>query len=201
MKFDVVDNKGKVVDSIEFAVKNYESINENVRIHQFKRFVTNKYRSGNASTKTRSEVKASGAKAYKQKGTGNARRGRNSSPLRPGGAVAFGPKPRSYDIKLNKKYISACLNDIVKKSSDKIIVLDKDFSLTKTSEVSKNITKSNDRILLLVSEFDYKVIAPFRNLFNIYIDLISEFEPEFLLTSSKVILSYNAADFLKERLK
>ena len=58
-----------------------------------------------ASTKSRSEISCTGAKAYKQKGTGNARRGRNSSNLRRGGYRAFGPSPRYFNFSLNKKLI------------------------------------------------------------------------------------------------
>lgn len=60
-------------------------------------------RSGNACTKTKGEVKATGAKPWRQKGTGRARAGYRSSPIWRGGGVVFGPKPRSYDKKVNKR--------------------------------------------------------------------------------------------------
>ena len=60
-------------------------------------------RSGTASTKTKAEVKATGAKPWKQKGLGRARAGYRSSPIWRGGGVAFGPKPRSYRKKMNRK--------------------------------------------------------------------------------------------------
>jgi len=60
-------------------------------------------RQGSASTKTRGEVRGSGAKLWRQKGTGRARVGDNRSPIRSGGGVAFGPKPRSYHLKVNRK--------------------------------------------------------------------------------------------------
>lgn len=60
-------------------------------------------RQGSASTKTRGEVRGSGAKLWRQKGTGRARVGDNRSPIRRGGGVAFGPKPRSYHLKVNRK--------------------------------------------------------------------------------------------------
>ena len=72
-------------------------------------------RAGTASTKSRGKVKCSTAKAYKQKGTGNARRGAKSSPLLRGGGVAFGPSPRSYKFQLNKKYIKSALQSIFSK--------------------------------------------------------------------------------------
>ncbi len=60
-------------------------------------------RQGSASTKTRGEVRGSGVKLWRQKGTGRARVGDNRSPIRRGGGVAFGPKPRSYHLKVNRK--------------------------------------------------------------------------------------------------
>ena len=60
-------------------------------------------RLGAACTKTRADVRGGGRKPYKQKGTGNARRGSTRSPLIVGGGVSFGPKPKSYKIKINKK--------------------------------------------------------------------------------------------------
>ena len=60
-------------------------------------------RQGSASTKTRGEVRGSGVKLWRQKGTGRARVGDSRSPIRRGGGVAFGPKPRSYHLKVNRK--------------------------------------------------------------------------------------------------
>ncbi|XP_002966361.2 50S ribosomal protein L4, chloroplastic [Selaginella moellendorffii] len=60
-------------------------------------------RRGTASTKTRAEVRGGGRKPYKQKGTGRARRGSQRTPLRPGGGIVFGPKPKDWGIKINKK--------------------------------------------------------------------------------------------------
>lgn len=64
--------------------------------------IKNAQRGGNASTKTKGEVKATGSKPWRQKGTGRARAGYRSSPIWRGGGVAFGPKPRSYNNKVNK---------------------------------------------------------------------------------------------------
>ncbi len=66
-------------------------------------------RRGTASTKTRGEVAGSTAKLFRQKGTGRARAGSIKSPLRAGGGVVFGPKPRSYDIKVNRKVVRKAL--------------------------------------------------------------------------------------------
>jgi len=78
------------------------AIREDV-IHQVVRAQLAGYRSGTASSKNRSMVKASKRKLWRQKGTGRARVGASSSPTRRGGGVAFGPMPRDYSFKVNKK--------------------------------------------------------------------------------------------------
>ena len=72
-------------------------------VHEVVRAERNALRSGNASTKTRGQIAMTGAKAWRQKGTGRARGGALSSPTRFGGGVAFGPKPRRYTVKVNRK--------------------------------------------------------------------------------------------------
>jgi len=72
-------------------------------VHEAVRAELNARRRGNASTRTRGEVAMTGAKAFRQKGTGRARAGALSVPHRKGGGVAFGPKPRGYAVKVNRK--------------------------------------------------------------------------------------------------
>jgi len=72
-------------------------------VHETVRAELNARRRGTQSTKTRGEVRMTGAKAFRQKGTGRARAGALSTPQRVGGGVAFGPKPRHYIVKVNRK--------------------------------------------------------------------------------------------------
>jgi large subunit ribosomal protein L4 len=72
-------------------------------VHEAVRAELAAHRRGTASTKTRAEVAMTGAKAWRQKGTGRARAGALSTPQRTGGGVAFGPKPRSFTVKVNRK--------------------------------------------------------------------------------------------------
>src|SRR5690625_6129047 len=76
--------------------------NETILYEDVRRILANR-RQGTANTKERSEFRGGGRKAYKQKGTGMARRGSIRSPLLKGGGTVFGPSPRSYTLKLNKK--------------------------------------------------------------------------------------------------
>jgi len=96
----------------------------------------NNQRQGNACTKTRAEVRGGGRKPWKQKGTGRARAGSNRSPLWRGGGVIFGPKPRDFDIKMNRKERRLALcTAFVGRSPDLIVV--EEFS----SQLEKPKTK------------------------------------------------------------
>ena len=83
-------------------------------------------RGGNASTKGRSEVRGGGSKPWKQKGTGNARSGTSSSPVWVGGGAAFGPKPRKFNLSLNKKVRKSALRSALsmKLQSKELVVLE-----------------------------------------------------------------------------
>ena len=72
-------------------------------VHKYVVMVRQNARRGTASTLTKSEVRGGGRKPFKQKGTGNARAGSTRTPLKPGGGVIFGPKPKDWSIKMNKK--------------------------------------------------------------------------------------------------
>jgi large subunit ribosomal protein L4 len=87
-------------------------------------------RQGTASTKTRGEVRGSGAKLFRQKGTGRARVGDAQSPIRQGGGVAFGPKPRDYRSKINRKVRTLARKSILASmvKNDRVIVVD-EFNL------------------------------------------------------------------------
>ena len=112
-------------------------------------------RAGNASTKTRADVKCSGRKLYKQKGTGRARVGGDSSPTRKGGGVAFGPKPRNYFIKVHKKIKKAAIRMALtdKLQSDHLVIIDDfNFSEIKTKQFLEVMKKFNVNKALIVTE-------------------------------------------------
>lgn len=84
-------------------------------------------RNGNASTRTRAEVRGGGKKPWRQKGTGNARAGTSRSPIWKGGGVIFGPKPRDYSLKVSKKVRrkALCSALTLKRKQESLFVLDK----------------------------------------------------------------------------
>ncbi len=125
-------------------------------------------RQGTASTKTRSEVSGGGRKPYKQKGTGNARQGSTRSPQWPGGGIVFGPKPRNYDKKQNRKERRLALKSaLTSKLKDKeLVVVDslametnktKDFN-----EMLKNL-KVNGKAVVVYGEDNENLFLASRN--------------------------------------
>ena len=103
-------------------------------------------RQGTASTKTRSEVSGGGRKPYKQKGTGNARQGSTRSPQWPGGGIVFGPKPRKYDKKQNRKERRLALKSALSaKFQDKELVIVENLNLdtNKTKDFNAMLKKLN----------------------------------------------------------
>ena len=106
----VVDASGKEVETRKLADARFGVPADVNTLHLVVRAEQAARRSGTASTKTRGEVSGSTAKLYRQKGTGRARAGSVKSPIRTGGGVTFGPHPRSFDIKINKKVIRKALS-------------------------------------------------------------------------------------------
>ncbi len=197
MKFKVVDELFKTISEIDFKVPKTLNNKDDQWIkhqqHLYNRFVRSRFRITTACTKSRCEVAVTGAKAYKQKGTGNARRGRNSSPLLRGGAVSFGPKPRSFAFKLNKKTISIMKLSLLSLLNDKIIILGNNVKFKKTKGAATFISKiQGKKILFLCSPDDYEVVRPFQNIPNIIIEDIRYYEPELMLTVDAILVSEKA---------
>jgi large subunit ribosomal protein L4 len=102
-------------------------------------------RQGTASTLTRSEVRGGGRKPYKQKGTGRARQGSVRTPLRPGGGIIFGPKPRSYNLAMNRKERLSALRTALMARIDDITVV-KDFGTSLEAPKTREITEALGRL-------------------------------------------------------
>ncbi len=110
-------------------------------LHSLVRWQQAGRRQGTHHTKTRSEVSGGGKKPFKQKGTGNARQGSSRSPLMPGGAILFGPKPRDYSYSLPKQFKRLGLRTALSflKKENRIFVVDSMESQGKTNELAKRL--------------------------------------------------------------
>ncbi len=163
-------------------------------------------RRGTASTKTKAEVSLSGAKPWRQKGTGRARAGYKSSPVWVGGGVAFGPRPRDYSKKVPKKVKALAFR---KALSERVlagdVLLVEDFKVTeaKTKQFLALIadTGGNARKMLIVGVgFDEKTYLAARNVRDTLLARAAEVNTEQLLAFDKVVVTREALVTLSERL-
>ena len=184
MKIDVIDILGKKKGEKEIVLP-LISVGD-AKEHLF--YLVNNYqrahlRAGTASNKTKAEVSGGGRKPYKQKGTGNARRGSTRTPLRPGGGVVFGPKPRSFKQNLNKGIIKKAFQHAFSDKLNQIFILEgsKDLDVKTSVFVSLFTSLCNDfRSVSLVSlPENYTVSLSCRNIKNCQI-----FTPSFILLES-----------------
>jgi len=134
-----------------------------------------------ASTKTRSEVKGGGRKPWKQKGTGNARAGSNTSPLWKGGGVIFGPKPRDIQKKINRKEKQLALKYILYSKNNQTRIID-NFNLF-CSSFKTNYFLKNLKNLQLDENKKLGIILPFKNK-NLYLATRNLKNVKLLLASS-----------------
>ncbi|OEU76939.1 MAG: 50S ribosomal protein L4 [Desulfuromonadales bacterium C00003093] len=140
-------------------------------LHDMVRYQRAARRQGSAATKNRSAVAGGGKKPYRQKGTGNARQGTVSAPHFVGGGVAFGPQPRSYAFKLNRKVKKAALCSAlsVRYQAEKLTVL-KELNLedVSTKSFAQMIQRFElDGALIVIDQADPKVELSARNLRNV----------------------------------
>lgn len=135
------ENKEKLKVDLDFTP---EAINVPV-VHQVVKATLASRRQGTAATKTKAFVSGGGKKPFKQKGTGNARQGSSRSPLMPGGGTVFGPQPRSYEQKVNKKVMLNALKSVIvdKQLAGKLIIVDTLVSTGKTKEMAALLESKN----------------------------------------------------------
>lgn len=192
---DIFNTKGKKVETVDLdtAVFNDENINESL-IHEFFLLQRANARHPIAHTKTRAEINRSGKKLYKQKGTGNARVGDASSPIRRKGWVAFGPRnDRDYTKTMNKKARRLALSGLLtlKAKSSSLVGLDMfKFDEIKTKnaiEVLKNIGINTTKTLVVIPTKDDVLTKSFRNIQNVKYLLADYVNPYDLLNSDKIM--------------
>ena len=138
-------------------------------VHETVRAELNARRRGTASTLTRGEVAMTTAKAFRQKGTGRARAGALSTPQRTGGGVAFGPKPRGYKVKVNRKARRRALRAALTMHAERgtLAVVDPaDFDAPATKKAAEGLAKFGDGHALVVfaREGEENGVKSFRNI-------------------------------------
>ena len=162
-------------------------------------------RQGTASTLTRSEVRGGGRKPYKQKGTGRARQGSIRTPLRPGGGITFGPKPRKYNLEMNRKERRLALRTaLMSRISDAKII--KDFGskleVPKTSEIVSLLKRvgidSDGKILIILNKPSEIIKRSIRNLEKIKLISADQLNVFDLLNANSLVIGEDALSTIKE---
>jgi large subunit ribosomal protein L4 len=162
-------------------------------------------RQGTASTLTRAEVAGGGRKPYKQKGTGRARQGSIRTPLRPGGGIVFGPKPRSYTLAMNRKERRLALRTALMSRVADITVV-KGFAQGLESPKTREITAALQRfgiaadakVLLVIEGASEEVRLSVRNLEKVKLIAADQLNVFDLLNASKLVLNEEALAKIQE---
>jgi len=162
-------------------------------------------RQGTASTLTRSEVRGGGRKPYKQKGTGRARQGSIRTPLRPGGGIIFGPKPRSYNLDMNRKERRLALRTaLMSRTSDIKTVEDFGSSLTtpKTKEIVNGLNRlgidKTKKILIILDNPSINIRKSINNLPNVKLVLADQLNVFDILNANQLVIGNSAIEKIQE---
>ncbi len=195
MEVSVINISGKatskkvsLIDAIFAIEPNDHAIYLDVKQH-----LANK-RQGTHKSKERAEIAGSSKKLKKQKGTGGARAGNDKSPTRVGGGRAFGPRPRDYSFKLNKKLKRlARLSALTYKASESNITILEDFvfdspKTQKYADLINNLKLSDKKTLLVLGESNKNIYLSSRNLSNTKVVTASDLNTYDILNANNLLL-------------
>jgi len=161
-------------------------------------------RQGTHKSKERNEIQGSSKKIKKQKGTGGARAGNIKSPLFRGGGRVFGPVPRDYSFKLNKKVkVLARKSALSYKAQGSQIVVVEDFNLevpkTKAMiEIQENLKSGNKKLLLVLNQPNKNIYLSSRNLQGVKVVMVSDLNTYDILNASSVAFVESSIEALNE---
>ena len=161
-------------------------------------------RQGNACTQTRSEVDVSKAKPFRQKGTGKARAGSANSPLWTGGGVVFGPRPRDYYQKVNKKVRKLGMKSALSiRAKEECIFVVEDFALEapktkKVEGVFKALGITDKKVLFIVPDNGEMLLKSGRNLPNCLLEVAGYANAYDVMNADVLLLTRASIDRVKE---
>ena len=209
MEVAVLNLKGEdtgrkiVLNDSVFGIENKEGNPEHTVYLDVKQYLANQ-RQGTHKSKERSEISGSTRKLGRQKGGGGARRGDINSPLLHGGARVFGPKPRDYRFKLNKKVkqLARKLALTSKAQNDGIIVVEIftwEAPRTKNyMEMARNLKVDDNKVLLVLPETDVNINLSVRNVPNAMSVLARNLNTYTILNNDKMVLTEDSVNLINE---
>ncbi len=161
-------------------------------------------RAGTACTKTKAEVRGGGAKPHKQKGTGRARSGSNRNPIWRGGGIIFGPKPRSYAKKVNKKVNKLALRRSFSEAVDYVTVVDSvvmaDHKTKNAQAFLGNLKITSKKALLIVDAIDENLVKATANIANLTVMKASSVNVYQLVNFKQIIVGKVALENFLNRI-
>jgi large subunit ribosomal protein L4 len=199
----IYNAKGQEKGKIELPTF-FSSEVSNTLLHEISVAYLNNQRAGTHKTKTRGEVSFSGAKPWKQKGTGNARAGQRNSPLWRKGGVIFGPQPRNYYTKMSKrkKRLSVNMAFSAQLQNGNIIVIDSvkidEVKTKKVMDILRNLKIEGKKVVFAISnDMDFRMAA--RNIKNVVVENIKNINAYQVLWADKLVITPQSIDLIKER--
>lgn len=205
-KVNVIDLKGTKVKDININDEIWNIKGNDIVLKQAIRLQMNSLRQGTADTKGRSEVSGGGRKPYRQKGTGNARQGTIRAPHYRGGGIVFGPTPRNYTFKMNRKTRRLALKTALseKLMDKKLIVVDSlELSSSKTKDAIAMLEtlKLEGKVLFVSSHDAERLYLATRNLGNVAVLMADELNVYDIVNADVLVCDEDTMNYVEEALK
>jgi len=202
-KLDVLNIKGDKVRDYSLNKEVFGIVPNDAVLYDAIKKTQSSFRQGTSDTKLRSEVRGGGRKPWKQKGTGRARQGSIRSPQWVGGGVVFGPHPRSYSIRMNKKESRLAFKSALsyKALNNELIVIE-NFNLetakTKDMLAILKTLNANKNILIVVNELSDNLILATRNITNVVLLQTTEVGTLDVVKADALIITEDALKSIEE---
>lgn len=205
-KVNVIDLKGTKVKDLTINDGIWKIEGNDIVLKKALRLQMDSLRQGTADTKDRSEVSGGGRKPYRQKGTGNARQGSIRSPQYRGGGIVFGPTPRNYTFKMNRKERRLAIKTALteKLASKALVVVD-------TLEIKSNKTKDaiammetlklTGKVLFISSHDAENLYLATRNLGNVAVIMADEINVYDIVNADVIVCDEDTMNYVEEALK
>ena len=201
---EVKDAAGKKVEDRDLNASVF-GIEPNIHVvHTVVRSQRASWRAGTHDTKTRGRVSGGGKKPWRQKGTGRARQGSIRAPHWTGGGVVFGPHPRSYAFRVNRKEVKLAMRSVLSgKLADNELIVVEDFVFEKPRTkdavaVLKALGCEDVRTTVVIADDDINGFLSFRNIQKVNVLPASESNTYELIDNKKLILTKSAVNYLEE---
>ena len=206
MKVDIFNQTGKkITEKVELNSKVFSVKPNNHSIYLTVKSELAAKRQGTSSSKTRAEVRGGGVKPWKQKGTGRARVGSTRNPSRVHGGTVFGPKPHSYDLKVNKKERNLARKSALsmKVSTNSFKVLDslslKEVKTKNIINILNNFDLDNQKTVILTSANSEELNLSCRNIHNVNLVSVLNFSTYDIVNSDFILFDKESIEVLNNK--